>query len=389
MRFLTVFGKTLREMRRDLLTLSLTVVFAPFFVFLYWLFTYGGSTTYNVLVINQDRGALLEDGTRLHAGEQVANAIAAVAYADGKPMLKTRLLESRSTAENLLRERAAATFILLPEDFSQALADIRRGERRTSAQIVFGGDLTNPYYMISSILATTAVEKEVVRITAQAPLLQYVEEPLGASAARTEFENYVPGILVFAVIMLVFLAAMTVAREVESGTLRRLQLTPLTSLELLGGISAALVLVGVASVFLTFFTAVALGFHSQGPLWLAILIGAVTSLSIIGVGMLVACFSRTVSQAFVIANFPLGLLMFFSGSIFPIPAVKLFTVAGRAVSLYDALPATHAVAALHKVLTLGAGLPEVAYELTTLCVLSALYFGAGVWLFQRTHMRAE
>jgi len=263
-------------------------------------------------------------------------------------MLKTRLLESRSTAENLLRERAAATFILLPEDFSQALADIRRGERRTSAQIVFGGDLTNPYYMISSILATTAVEKEVVRITAQAPLLQYVEEPLGASAARTEFENYVPGILVFAVIMLVFLAAMTVAREVESGTLRRLQLTPLTSLELLGGISAALVLVGVASVFLTFFTAVALGFHSQGPLWLAILIGAVTSLSIIGVGMLVACFSRTVSQAFVIANFPLGLLMFFSGSIFPIPAVKLFTVAGRAVSLYDALPATHAVAALHK-----------------------------------------
>lgn len=89
-----------------------------------------------------------------------------------------------------------------------------------------------------------------------------------------------------------------------------------------------------------------------------------------------------------IANFPLGLFMFFSGAIFPIPRVSLFTLAGRTLGLYDVLPPTHAVAALNKVLTLGTGLGGVLYELIALVVLSTLYFAAGVWLFQRRHLRA-
>ncbi len=37
MRLIHVFGKSLRELRRDLLMLVLTLVFAPLFVFIYWL----------------------------------------------------------------------------------------------------------------------------------------------------------------------------------------------------------------------------------------------------------------------------------------------------------------------------------------------------------------
>lgn len=36
---------------------------------------------------------------------------------------------------------------------------------------------------------------------------------------------------------------------------------------------------------------------------------------------------------------------------------------------------------------LGAGIGDVAYELAALVVLSGLYFGAGVWLFRRRHLR--
>ena len=102
-----------------------------------------------------------------------------------------------------------------------------------------------------------------------------------------------------------------------------------------------------------------------------------------------ACFSRSVTQAFLIANFPMVLFMFFSSAIFPLPQVRLFTLAGRAIGLYDILPPTHAVVALNKVLTLGAGIGDVAYELTALLVLSVAYFAAGVWLFERTHLRAR
>ncbi|MCC7354973.1 MAG: ABC transporter permease, partial [Anaerolineae bacterium] len=164
--------------------------------------------------------------------------------------------------------------------------------------------------------------------------------------------------------------------------------TLMTSLDFLGGISAAVAVDGALAVILTFLTAVALGFRSLGPLWVAVAIGIVTSLSIIGVGLIVACFSRTVNQAFLIANFPLALFMFFSGAIYPVPKVVLFTIGGRTIGLYDILPPTHAVVALNKVLSLGAGLGDVLYELFALIILSVVYFAAGVWLFRRTHLRA-
>jgi ABC-2 type transport system permease protein len=388
MRLLIVFRKTLREMSRDLWMLALTVAFAPFFVLLYWIWTQGGSTSYKVAVINQDTGAALPGGGRLQAGQDVIQAISEMTYAGGQPLLKAVLVSSQAEAESILREREAVAFILLPPGFSQSILDLQTGGSSPGAQVIFGGDLTNPYYMVAANLALVTVDGYVQQMSGRSPLVDYHEEPLGDSLARTEFEIYVPGTLIFAVILLVFLASMTVAREIETGTLRRLQLTPMNAFELLGGMSLALVLVGVASTLLSFGIAILLGFRSQGPIWVAVLVAAVTSLSIIGMGMLVACFSKTVSQAFVVANFPLGLMMFFSGVIYPLPRVTLFTIAGHAVGPYDILPPTHAVAALNKVLTLGAGLDEVAFELTALTILSMLYFMVGAWLFRRMHLRS-
>lgn len=388
MRLWTVFRKTMREISRDKWMLGLTLAFAPFFVFLYWLWFQGGSTVYPIAVINQDQGILQADGTLYNAGEQVSAAIRAITYADGRPLLKVVPVTDQTAAETILRERGATAFIQIPGDFSQTILALQSGDRSVTTAITFGGDLSNTYYMVGANMALSTLDAYVQKATGQKPLVNYIEKPLGASATRTEFETYVPGTLVFSVILLIFLASMTVAREIELGTLRRLKLTRMNSFELLGGITLALLLVGVVSSSLSFLVALALGFHSQGPIWVAILVSIVSSLSVIGLGMLVASLTRSVSQAFVVANFPLGLMMFFSGVIFPMPAVKLFTVAGHAISLYDVLPPTHAVVALNKILTLGASLRDVAYELTVLLILSMLYFLAGAWLFQRMHLRS-
>jgi ABC-2 type transport system permease protein len=387
MRFLSIFRKSMREQFRDLTVLGLTLIFAPLFVFLYWLFFPSGSTTYGVLVINHDQGVQRSDGSFLTAGEDAIETLNAVTYADGSQLLKVRHVDSRSEAEISLRERKGTAFIEIPVDFSERLMARQAGDPTGATSIVFGGDLTNPYYAVVAILATSAVDGYVQSVTGQQPVIQYIEQPLGASAARTEFETYMPGILIFAAIMLIFTASMTVTREVESGTLRRLQISRMKTWEFLGGITLALVVVGVVAVLLAFGTAVALGFRSQGPLWVAILVAALTSVSIIGAGMVVASFSITVARAFVIANFPLGLFMFFSGVIYPIPKVRLFTLAGHTVSLYDILPPTHAVVALNKVMNLGAGVTEVLYELVALMILSLVYFLVGVWIFQCKHMR--
>jgi len=387
MRLWSVFRKTMREFSRDKVMLLLTLIFAPLFVFLYYQFFPGGSTSYLVLVQNLDEGYLAPDGVQWRAGEQVIAAIQEVTYANGQPLLRVREVTNRQEIDAAIKKRQAVAYLVLPADLSLVLATHRSATGAASSRVIFGGDLTNPYYVVAAMLALTAMDTYVQEASGVLLPLQYIEQAAGASAARSEFETYVPGIFVFSLVMLIFLAAMTVAREVDSGTLRRLQLTPLKAFEYLAGVSAALVLVGLVSLLLTFYTAVLLGFRSQGPLWAAILIGVFTSLAIIGAGMLVAALSRSVSQAFVIANFPLGFFMFFTGVIYPIPPVKLFSLGEQIVSLYDLLPPTHAVAAFNKIFTLGAGLSEVAYELVSLAILSLLYFWLGVWFFARQHLR--
>jgi ABC-2 type transport system permease protein len=385
---LTVFRKTLLEMSRDKWMLGLTLAFAPFFVLLYWLITAGGSTTYTILTINNDKGIPLADGSTFDAGREAVTAISGITYADGQPILKTVPAVSRAKAEPILRNRGAAAFILIPENFSQTIQSLQSGDRSVTTQIIFGGDVSNPYYMVSANLSITAIEGYIQQATGQQPLIGYKEEPLGASAARTEFETYVPGTLIFAVILLIFLASMTVAREIETGALRRLKLTPMTSLDYLGGVTAALVLVGTTAFALAFAFALLVGFRSQGSILAALLIGAVTCLSVIGLGMVVASFTRSVSQAFVVANFPMAMMMFFSGTIYPLPKIVLFTLGSHEIGLYDILPPTHAVAALNKILSLGAGLGQVTFELSALVILSVLYFALGVYLFNRFHLRA-
>ncbi len=388
MKFLSVLRKCAREQKRDLWILGLSLAFAPLFVFIYWMFTGGNATTsYGILVINHDEGITLSDGSTWNAGKESITAMEQLTFKDGSPILRVNSITDRPTGEKSLRDRDATALIIIPPDYSQVIAAAQGGGTPTTT-LEFVGDLTNPYYTVAAVMAITAIDNYTIAMTSEYRAVELLETALGGSAARTEFEIYIPGLFVFAVILIMFQAAMMVARDIESGTLQRLKITRLTAFEYLSGTTTWLVLIAIVTVLVTFATAAAFGFRSQGALWIAILVGIITSLSIIGVGMIVASFSKTVSQAFVIANFPFGFFMFLSGAAFPVPMGTLFTVAGRDISLVDILPPTHAVAALNKVFTLGVGLDGVIYELSALILLSVIYFAIGVWLFQRMHLKA-
>jgi ABC-2 type transport system permease protein len=337
-----------------------------------------GSTTYGVMVLNQDRG---------RAGENVIAVMEALCYSSGDSILDVETVIDQEKAEVTLRDRDAEVLVIIPQDFSETVTAATLGVKSVTSSVTLVGDLTNPYYAIGAIMANAAIDEYVQHATGEKRPITIKEIALGASAARSEFELYVPGMLIISVVMLVFTASMAITYEVEAGTLRRLQITRMTAFDLLGGISLSVILLGILSILLTFLAATLLGFESQGPIWAAILVGAITAISVVGVGLIVAAFSRTVSQAFIIANFPLIFFMFFSGAIYPIPRIQLFEIAGRVVSIYDIIPPTHAVIALNKILTLGVGLTDVLYESVSLVVLSVVYFAIGTWLFQRRHIR--
>jgi ABC-2 type transport system permease protein len=388
MRLFNVVLKCFREQKRDLWVLGLSLAFAPLFVILYYLMTGGtGSTSYSVLVINHDHPAASSSGSTIAAGNDIIQGLREMAYKNGNPLLKITLTDDPALAESQVRDRQASVLLIIPEDFSATLVDYQAGDTLASTQVTFRGDLTNPSYTVAAVIVMTVADTYVSETTHAPRPVILNEVPLGASSSRSEFENYIPGLLVMAVVLMVFQASMMPAREIESGALRRLRLSPITSVEYLGGLSIWMTLIAILSILVTFATAVALGFRSQGPLWLAILIDIIAALSIIGIGLIVACLSKTVSQAFVIANFPLGFLMFLTGAAFPLPRPTIFNLFGHPICYADFLPPTHAVIALNKIFTLGAGAQDVVFEVSALIILTALYFSIGVWLFQRTQMR--
>ena len=378
MKILKIFWKSLKEQVRDSVTLGLSLVIGPFFVLLYWLMIPSGSTTYGVLVQNLDTGP---------QGQQVIELLESLTYPSGDPLLDVSTIGNQELAEDLLRDRDAEVFFIIPEDFSVTLQTASQGEVQYPAEVTLVGDLTNPYYAVGAVMAGSVIDEFVQVQTGEIRPIRYNEIALGASAGRSEFDLYIPGILIISVVMLVFIVSMTITYEVEAGTLRRLQMTSMKASDLLIGISLPTVLLGVMSMLLTLLVAIALGFNYQGSIWSALLVGGITAVAVVGIGLIVAAYSKSVSQAFIIANFPLIFFMFFSGAVYPIPRIILFRIAGLNISLYDLLPPTHAVMALNKILTLGSGLDSVLYEIISLIVLSLLYYLIGIWLFQRRQLR--
>jgi ABC-2 type transport system permease protein len=372
--------KSLKEQTRDWVTLGLSLSIGAFFVLLYWLMIPSGSTTYGVMVQNLDTGPM---------GEQVITVLEDLSYPSGDPLLEVIPVGDQAIAEDSLKDRDAEVLLVIPDIFSDTLLAAAKRENQSPAVVTIVGDLTNPYYAVGAVMAGSVIDEFVQAQTGEVRPVSFNEIALGASAGRSEFDLYIPGILIISVVMLVFIVSMTITSEVEAGTLRRLQMTPMRASDLLIGISLPTVLLGIVSLLLTLGISIALGFNSQGSIWLAMLIGAITAVAVVGVGLIVAAFSKSVSQAFIIANFPLIFFMFFSGGVYPIPRINLFEMGGIQVSIYDVIPPTHAVVALNKVLTLGSGINELWYEIISLILLSLIYYGIGIWIFQRRQLRYQ
>jgi ABC-2 type transport system permease protein len=375
MRLLVVAGKTAREQVRSPLVALLSISFGAFFVLLVGLFfPSGGSTTYPVAIANADAGP---------HGASVVSALREFRYGNGGGLLEVHEVADAASARDLVAGRGAVVFVDLPADFSANVEAASGGS--ASVPLTFGGDLGSPAYSIAAIMVATPIDAYLQQATGRPSVTVWDEVALGGTGGRSEFDLYVSGVLVFAIGLIIFSAAMVLAQEVETGTVQRLIRTRVGAVSLLGGITLVEVVLGLLSGAAALSTAVLLGFHSAGPLWLALPVWTLTSLAVIGLGLLVAAFARTVAQAFLLANLPFGVFMFLSGTMFPVRGVDLFSVAGHTVNLLDLLPPRHAVNALSTVF--GYGSDDIGYELVMLTVLSVGYFALGAWAFRQRHLR--
>jgi ABC-2 type transport system permease protein len=382
MKFIAVIYKSLVEQFRSFWLLVLTVITAPFFVLVYNLINESYKPSYDIVLVNEDKGTQVVSTGIINLGDSLTAYIGR-SLKTGFTFLKAG---SRSEAEKKINNKKADVVIVVPANFSSIMLG---GERTSEAlpELEFIGNLTDINYIIGAIGIYDGISIFFSAYLKTEPQFIMKETPIGASGSLSDFDLAVPGLLVFSIVMLMLSASSAFVAEVENRTIQRLKLSRLRTAEFLGGVSVVQLLVGILSILLTLVAAFSLGFHFEGN-WLAFLIVAVlTCISIIAFSLIIAAFTRTVTQVLVVGNFPLFLFMFFTGAMFPVNAPEWFRIGDYGVSITGLMSPSHAVSALYDLLIMKKQLPELWPQLLCLIVISVVYFIIGVWFFNRRHMR--
>jgi len=378
-----VFVKGIREQVRDYWILIMIVVMAPLFIAIYFLMTVPGEVSYDVVLVNGDRG-LDRDGVTCNLGDTLVALLQGTKGDEGSIKLRYSTAGDREAGVELLQHDRADVMLLIPVGFSASILGYGQ-----PAALELVGDITRVQYIVGAVWTEELVNGIVLDAAGIVLPVTWKETTLGHSGDRTEFELYVPGLLILAIIMIIFSASAAIVREPETRTLERLKISRLTAVEFLGGISLVQILIALLSLVFALGAAVAMGYTLlPGTLGFLLLIGLLTALSMISFSLIVAAMCRSIKEVAIIGTFPLFLLMFFTGAAFPISGGRLFTIGEFDVMVNQILSPTWAVQALNKVLIVGLEPKDTLPEMIAILGLTILYFILGTWAFRRRHMRA-
>jgi len=388
MRILSVIAKSMKEQLRNFWILLLTVSLAPFFVFVYYLITEASQPQYDLILVNEDSGTLVE-GDQINKGDELLEAAKIFLNSSNIIPLKIKIIQEREEAIIDLKNKRGDALIIIPSNFSHRLNEVENEAVFNGIEIEFIGDITNINYIITAIWGNEILSQYVATVTNKINPVIVKEESLGVSGQLSDFELMVPGLLILSIIMLMLSASIAIIVEVENKTILRLKLSRLTAFEFLSGVGFVQIIVGIISIMITLWAAMALGFNFTASIYAVLFIAIITSISIIAFSLILAACTKSANEVLIVGNFPLFLFMFFTGAAFPISGEELFSFAGYPITLQGLMSPTHAINALNKLLVMDLAFIDILPEIIALLVITAFYFLVGVWAFNKRHMKVE
>lgn len=388
MRIWSFLKKSLKENLRDWKILVITLIMAPIYVLITFATVGNSNPSYNVIVYNQDQGIQMEDGGIVNMGLDSVNALKNASYPDGSHMFKVVLNADQKTNEKKLKDRDAELLLVIPADFSRVLQENLLSANQSVAKMTLYGDESNPKYAIARILVDTTIYNLIAIMTHTEMPMEIVGMSLDDADAPTPFEAYVPGLLALSLISLIFTAVASLIKEIDKGTIKRINISKLKPTQFLASVSITQALISIPVLLLTYVTAFTLGYRPEGSIISVLLVGFISSFSIMAVSLLIASFISTIFELMTVGSLPYFILLFFSGAWFPMSNKTLFQIASHPFGLTDFLPISHTVTAMNKILNYGAKFSEVLFEMGTVVVITIIYASIGIILFTRKHMRA-
>ncbi len=291
-----------------------------------------------------------------------------------------------SDMARMLQDGVASLGLVIPADFSQKLG---RGET-AQVQILADGSNPNTALLASSYAASIvrgySQNIEIARsgaTPAQFDLLPRVVNQIRAWY-NPEF-RYAHLVMIAmtagAVVMLgMVLAAATMVREKEAGTLEQLLVTPSRPWEMMLAKIVPMVLVTIVGLVLALLLSVFMfGVPVRGSLLLFFALSQLAFLSSAGMGILIATQAKNMQQALLLVFFILFPMIFLSGSVVPIESMPL---AMQFLSL--ASPLRYLTQIGLGILLKGVGLEVLWPQALALALLGVVLFGISLWRFRRT-----
>ena len=442
MKAIAIAVKGLKEITRDRRSLAMMLLFPAVFMLVFgFAFGAGGdqNSPIDIAVINKDKGVTLGQGEYgyYNFGEDFMQVLKNLTYENSTTPMFTLHEVSEEKAMNLLMKRKIACIVVIPEDFSLAIKAIINATLRESltsligesivesrenrnnsnlenisvfplpeeenitagvviegdlgymdfgiAQSIVRGVLSDYIREIESKAKNQAIQSLIANISISREELTHVSfniESISGTTQFTTFDYQAPGIMVFGLLIGSIGVSASLARESESQAIKRLGVSLMTSSDLLLGTLMSWTLIAVIQVLTLFGVAIIMGFHWIGgvsSLLVAIIIGLITGISCVSLGLLIASFSKNVSQAINLGMLVAVPMSFLIGAFFPIDLGSITAF----------LPWRQAFLALLNILSYGAQFRDAVGYVVAIIIETAVIFIVGVLMFSRNRLRAE
>ncbi|MNW38630.1 ABC-2 family transporter protein [compost metagenome] len=366
--------KSFKENTRDWKVLAMVLAFSPFFILLIKLFYGGAAITYQVGILNFDEGK---------SSTELVKMLENTTGQDGLELFNLSHISNEDELRVKVKDKTLDIGIIIPNDYSSIISDADAKNMVNPADINLYGSMGNTRYTVAAVMVSDVILKQGLNSTKITLPSSISETFVEIKPPLNEFEWYVPGLISLAVLMILFTASASIVRENEKNTLTRLKLSRLGAFNFLSGICIVQAVVAIAALVLSYWTALGLGYSPAGEFGAVLFVGIISSFSMVAISLVVASFLNTVYDVLTVGCFPFFILMFFSGSMFPLPKMNMININGHSLGITDILPLTHTANAFNQILNYGAGITDILFDIFMISILTVIYFAIGLMLYQK------
>ncbi len=368
-RFVAVLMKEFIQMRRDRMTFAMMIAIPIMQLMLFGFAINSDPRHMPTLVEVHDTGpftraflAAMETSTYFDMRGTVANA---------------------HEADRALVMGEASFVVTIPEHFER---DIVRGNRPA---LLVDADASDPSTSGAATAALTQLASNSIATLAIGPLSYLANAPEAFDviahrrynpAGKTSY-NIVPGLLAIIISMtMVMITAIAIVRESERGTMETLLSTPVRAPEVMLGKITPYVLIGYVQTCVFFILAFwVFSVPFVGPI-VPFLIGLnIFILVNLALGFLFSTVARNQMQAMQMSFFYLLPSILLSGFMFPFAAMP-----GWAQALGTAIPSTHFMRVIRKIMLKGADLADIVPDLRALLIILTVVTILAMLRYKRT-----